>query len=601
MATGTNTVVLFLRRRNNYDYTKLKDWVNRFFDNFQDVNPVSPFNTIEKPVSKYVSYVWEKLSFDDYITLLKKEPNDVVTSHEIYKEYHKKIKAKTTKDFWNTLIENEKEKLLYFILTYLQKVVLVKTGEKDAEKRFLGYEFSNRRGSEGIHPVQRGKTIDECTRLFDSAVFDNPEKASTYIYKAFAGDYETPVHESLQNNISRARLVDMLAFDRADFAKNISPAAQKKVKIESRWDSGYLEKIARIIRGVTYPKSSQTPNKTNKIILTADNITLDGKLEIKKQVYLYDDFVIPEEKKLGANDIFICFSSGSREHLGKVAFIAEDTNYYAGGFMAIIRVERENDPQYVYLLLNTLLRQTVRNMGSGSNINNLSSVINHVKIPLPPLEIQRKIVAEIEVLEKKESDVKIKIETMKTQVFSLLQGFPPINVSELGRVSDEKFDAQNNPDKEFLYLGLEHIESHTGLYTDNFVSGHTLLSVKNVFRKGDVLYGKLRPYLNKVVVAEMDGICSTDILVVKTDFPKILKYALLSEDFVKQTSGMMKGVSLPRISIRDFLNQKISVPPLPEQQKITAEIERIEARIAEARGELDVMPERKNAVLQKYL
>jgi type I restriction enzyme M protein len=228
MATGTNTVVLFLRRRNNYDSINLQKSIEQFFENWQDVTR----NGIEKPVVKYVNHVWSTISFEDYVSLLKKEPNDTVINHEIYKEYRKKIKAKSEKEFWNTLIETEKEKLLYFILAYPQKVVLVKTGEKDAEKRFLGYEFSNRRGSEGIHPIQRGKTISECTKLFDEETFDNPEKASAYIYKAFSGDYETPVHEDLKNNISRVRLVDMLTFDRATFAKNISTAVKKKVKIE---------------------------------------------------------------------------------------------------------------------------------------------------------------------------------------------------------------------------------------------------------------------------------------------------------------------------------------------------------------------------------
>jgi len=62
------------------------------------------------------------------------------------KKWQKNIfpKAKTEKDFWNTSVKTEKEKLLYFILTCPQKVVLVKTGEKEAEKQFLGYEFSER-------------------------------------------------------------------------------------------------------------------------------------------------------------------------------------------------------------------------------------------------------------------------------------------------------------------------------------------------------------------------------------------------------------------------------------------------------------------------
>ncbi|WP_457831752.1 hypothetical protein, partial [Staphylococcus aureus] len=85
---------------------------------------------------------------------------------------------KSEDDFWKAVLSLESEKLFYFILAYPQKIVLLKSGEKNEEKDFLGYEFSTRRGSEGIHPIQRGKSIDECTKLFDPDVFNNPEKAS---------------------------------------------------------------------------------------------------------------------------------------------------------------------------------------------------------------------------------------------------------------------------------------------------------------------------------------------------------------------------------------------------------------------------------------
>ncbi|QYS91830.1 hypothetical protein JJC04_03815 [Flavobacterium covae] len=128
------------------------------------------------------------------------------------------------------MLDKETDKLYYFIIAYPQKVVLVKSGEKDAEKRFLGYEFSNRRGSEGIHPIQRGKHIEDCTQLFDAEIFDNPEKASTYIYKAFAGDFDFEIDEAMQNNVSRHNLVDMMTFDRVEFEKNISLSVKKKSK-----------------------------------------------------------------------------------------------------------------------------------------------------------------------------------------------------------------------------------------------------------------------------------------------------------------------------------------------------------------------------------
>ena len=376
MATGTNTVTLFLKRRNNADAFNIEEAIKKVFANQKDVT----INGIEKPLQKYVSHVWDTITIDDYKTLLQKSPNEKVQEHEIYKEYIKKIKAKNEQELWNSILALEQDKLVYFIIAYPQKLVLVKTGEKDAEKRFLGYEFSNRRGSEGIHPMQRSKSIDECTQLYDADSFVNHEKASTYIYKAFNGEFDLEIAENLQTNISYQNLVDMLTFDRVDFEKGISLSAKKKVKIESKWENKKFDEVADIIRGVTYSKQDQSNNETNKIILTADNITLKGEFEIKKQVFLYDDFQISDEKKLRCNDIFICFSSGSKEHLGKVAFIKDDTKYYAGGFMGIIRIKNSNEPKYFFQLLNTLLRQTIRDIGSGSNINNLSGIINEIKI-----------------------------------------------------------------------------------------------------------------------------------------------------------------------------------------------------------------------------
>ena len=138
MATGTNTVVLFLRRRNNYECINLEKSIENFIKNQTDVT----INEIETPIEKYVNYVWEGLTFNDYLTLLNKEPNEKVKNHDLFKEYSNKIKS--DKEFWNKVVELEKEKIYYFILAYPQKLVIVKTGEKEAEKQFLGYEFSNR-------------------------------------------------------------------------------------------------------------------------------------------------------------------------------------------------------------------------------------------------------------------------------------------------------------------------------------------------------------------------------------------------------------------------------------------------------------------------
>lgn len=598
MATGTNTVVLFLRRRNNYACVNLEKDVERFFTAHTDVT----INNIESPVEKYIKYVWENLTFDDYITLLDENPNDTVQQHDLYKEYLQKLKVKTNKEFWKKVRELEKEKICYFILAYPQKLVVVKTGEKDAEKQFLGYEFSNRRGSEGIHAIQRNKTIDECTKLFDINSFENSEKASTYIYQAFNGNLSSEISESMQDNVSRVDLLDMMTFDRADFEKVINTKAKKKIKIESKYP---FEKIENIVAyygtGITYDKSDVVFTESKNVILTADNITLDNQLDIKKKIFLNEDKELSKDKKLMYNDIFICFSSGSKAHIGKFAFIDRDLPCYAGGFMGIIRANINLLlPKYLYLILNyNPIRQNIRDISTGSNINNLSSYLKDLKIPLPPLEVQQKIVAEIEEVEKEYDNYIKKIKRLKLNINKILKNYPVGKLSQLCDIIKEKCKPQK--EIEYYYVGLEHIESNTGKLSEIVENGSNLLSEKNIYYKNCVLYGKLRPYLNKVGIAVQNGVCSTDIVVLKTEQPMILKYLMLSKNFVEHAKNKMTGTNHPRISVEDLLNIEIPVPPLSEQKKIAAQIEELEKQIAVAQAVIDTSKQQKQEILDKYL
>lgn len=166
------------------------------------------------------------------------------------------------------------------------------------------------------------------------------------------------------------------------------------------WERVKLGQVCEIIRGITYDKTEQTTEKTQNIVLTADNITLNNTFELSKMIYLKQDFIGDKNKILRKNDIFMCFSSGSLKHIGKVAFINKDTEYYAGGFMGILR-SLFNAKFVFYTIANDDFKQKLENSATGSNINNLSSKINDLKIPLPPLEAQEKIISAIEKLESK--------------------------------------------------------------------------------------------------------------------------------------------------------------------------------------------------------
>ena len=84
-------------------------------------------NGVEKPFSKYVLHVWEGCSFADYKTLVSKSPNDNIKNNVLYKDYKKKLKSKNETELCNAIIEREKEKILYFILAFPQKTIVVKS------------------------------------------------------------------------------------------------------------------------------------------------------------------------------------------------------------------------------------------------------------------------------------------------------------------------------------------------------------------------------------------------------------------------------------------------------------------------------------------
>ena len=128
-------------------------------------------------------------------------------------------------------------------------------------------------------------------------------------------------------------------------------------------------------------------------------------------------------------------------------------------------------------------------------------------------------------------------------------------------------------------LDLEDIEKNTShiLQKVRFKDRQSLSS-KSRFNKGDILYGKLRPYLNKVVVADEGGYCTTEIVPIRPYgkiFPKFLMYALKTPDFLSYVNSKTYGIKMPRLGTTDALNTIIPLPPLAEQHRIVAKVDRL--------------------------
>lgn len=127
-------------------------------------------------------------------------------------------------------------------------------------------------------------------------------------------------------------------------------------------------------------------------------------------------------------------------------------------------------------------------------------------------------------------------------------------------------------------LDLEDIEKTTSnLLCKIRFNERNSLSTKSVFKTGDVLYSKLRPYLDKVIIADEDGVCTTEILPLKCYAelnPNYLKYALKRADFLKYVNSVTKGMKMPRLGTKEGQLALIPLPPLTEQKRIEVEIEK---------------------------
>lgn len=606
MATNTNTVVLFLRRRDNYFAANTKSAVDTFFRTLNDVT----INGIETPVSKYVSHVWEGLDYADYVTLLQKSPNDKVKAHEIYLEYTKKLSSKNDAKVFEAILSIETEKLLYFILACPQKVVIVKSGEKDVEKRFLGYEFSNRRGNEGIHAIQRGKNIDECTQLFDANSYDNPLRASTYIYKAFKGDITSPIAEDMQSHISRISLIDMLSFDRPVFEKGINLNSKKKVVFNSVYTLKPLDKLVTFQSGLWKGENGEL--QTVKVLRNTNFKLNNGFLDYSDVAEIDVETTQLLTRTLQYGDIILEKSGGSdTQAIGRVVlFDKEDDNetYSYSNFCSRIRVNNANEvnPLYLWIVLhNFYCKGGTIPLQNGIRLLNIDMAgYSKIKIPVPPIDIQKQIVEEIGKIDRSVSDSQSCINECEANIESLLSS---LNFADNTLSAIAPFVTKS--------IKYNYIASETYITTDNMLqnkmgvvpfAGEANISSITEYKKGDILISNIRPYLKKIWFADKEGGCSKDVLVLRSAdvgkyLPKYIFYMIRRDAFFDYVMEGKKGIKMPRGNKDDIQKYRIPIPPIEEQKRIVSQIEDLEQEITKARNLIENATSKKQAILDKYL
>jgi type I restriction enzyme, S subunit len=281
----------------------------------------------------------------------------------------------------------------------------------------------------------------------------------------------------------------------------------------------------------------------------------------------------------------------SRAPIGHIAINKREvcTNQ---GFKSLVPND-DVDVNYLYYVIKKMV-PILQDMGNGATFKELSkATLSKVKIPLPPLPVQQKIAAILDASDLHRQKTKTLIEKYDQLTQSIFlemfgdpvrneKGWEKVEMNQLCSFTRENITADNIPD-DSNYIGLECIEKETGNIIHVFkVKADELKSNKFSFSCDHILYGKLRPYLNKVALPDFDGVCSTDIIPI---LPRpsltnrlFISSIMKSKGFVSFATEKSSGANLPRISPREVERHLIINPPLALQNQFAERVKTIKSQ-----------------------
>lgn len=376
-----------------------------------------------------------------------------------------------------------------------------------------------------------------------------------------------------------------------------------------------LQCIARIIKGVTYSKKDLgTPKSGYLPILRANNIQND-KLDYNNLVWISKSRISPAQF-LRRGDVVVATSSGSKHLVGKTASFDGRQKISCGAFCAILRPNNLVDNLFFkYFFQTQEYRNLISSYAKGSNINNLKNGdLAKIQIPVPPMAEQKRIVKKIEELFGVIDEQVKRLEATQEALVSYRQSVLTVCLRKAAGVSTtlgktvkprRERVTFNGTNGNMIFIGMDCIES-------NALKPHKTDLLRNtkstcfIFHKDDVLYGRMRSYLNKVFKAETNGAASAEFIVfppTKDILPDYLKYLLHQQDFVSFATRNASG-DRPRVKFEEDLAPfPFTLPSLPEQKAIVKKIENAFAFADKAQaaitGALEQAKQLKQSILKR--
>ena len=271
---------------------------------------------------------------------------------------------------------------------------------------------------------------------------------------------------------------------------------------------------------------------------------------------------------------------GRKGSAGEVSYVESncfpiDTTYY----VSIVNHDR-TDLRYLYHLLKTLDLPGLRE-GAGIPGLNRNDVYQKYKLPLPPLEVQHKLVAEIEGYQRVLDGARAVVENWRPRI-AVDPEWPVVALGELCSLGG---NITKDVDLALPYFGADSIESGSGkLIKVESAESQGVSGPVYEFDGERLLYSKIRPYLNKLAVVDLKGYCSSDMYPLVPDQSKIaityLATYMLSEEFNGGIRHYYERANIPKINRSQLFQVAIPVPALDIQHAIVAEIEAEQALVS---------------------
>lgn len=383
----------------------------------------------------------------------------------------------------------------------------------------------------------------------------------------------------------------------------------------SSFPSVELGEVCELVRGVVFSKEDEV-TEGGVQVLRANNINKDRyelNLDDIRRVSPKADF--SDEKKLRKDDIFICLASGSKDHVGKVALIKEDTDFYFGGFMGAIRVQPGRlHPGYLLKQLTTgHFNDFLREQIAGANINNLSGgLLYRFKIPLPLLEVQKEIVGEIDGYQKVIDGARAVVDNYRPHI-PIHPDWPMVEISKVST----RITKGSSP----TWQGIKYTSSKSDILfvtSENIGLGELLLNSpkyverrfneiepKSILKKGDVLTNIVGASIGRTAIfnLEVDANVNQAVCVIRPNsdliMSKYLMTLLNSPRFIQKLLGNSVENARANVSMGVLGSLTIPLPPLTTQQAIVAEIEAEQALVSANRELMALFEQKIQATLAR--